>query len=82
MQNTSVVDVGVQRALCAKEAGEVLAALIGLDAPIPAATMWRYGRNGIVKTIRLGRLRRFRTTDLEQFVADGGRGFGSTRGEG
>jgi hypothetical protein len=63
------------RALRAEEAGRVLAGLVGMDTPISPAKMWRYARQGLVPTVRLGRLRYFRTIDLEKFVANGGCGF-------
>lgn len=67
------------RAMRAEEAGKLLAELIGLDEPIPAATMWRYARQNLIKTIQLGRLRYFRTTDLREFVTTGGSGFDRRR---
>lgn len=80
MRQSVVPGDNAPRAMRAREAGEFLATLVGLDNPIPAETMWRYARQGIVKTIRLGRLCYFRTTDLEQFVANGGNYIEVSRG--
>jgi hypothetical protein len=67
------------RALRAKEAGSYLAHLIGRDCPFPATTMWRFARQNLVKTIRIGRLYYFRELDLREFVECGGCGIESHR---
>jgi hypothetical protein len=59
-------------ALRAREAGEFLAELIGLPAPISAATMWRLSRLGRIPCTYLGSRRFFRREDLRAFVAAGG----------
>jgi hypothetical protein len=79
MTSTYVVEARAPRAIRAAEAGSVLAHLMGLSDPIPATKMWYLARKNVVKTIKCGRLRYFRTTDLEQFVIDGGRGFDDRR---
>lgn len=67
------------RAVRAAEAGELLATLLGLNDPIPPARMWYLARLNLVRTVRVGRLRYFRTPDLEQFVLEGGRGVNGER---
>lgn len=79
MQDGTAHASGDARALRAAEAGLYLAKLVGLAAPIPATKMWRLGRSNLIRTVRLGRLCYFRTSDLEQFVADGGCGRRSGR---
>jgi hypothetical protein len=59
-------------AVRAKEAGRVLATLIGVSEPFTAPAMWRLARLGIVPHVRVGRQLYFRIDDLRTFVANGG----------
>ena len=60
------------RALTAAAAGAYLAALIGLDAPIPARKMWALARSGAIHVIRINRTVMYQTTTLQAFAASGG----------
>jgi excisionase family DNA binding protein len=42
------------------------------DPPLPSSTIYDYARRGIIPSVRIGRLVRFRRADVERFIEAGG----------
>lgn len=59
--------------------GEEVAAWMNLRLP----TVYEHARNKVLPSIRIGRLVRFRKSDIEKFIAEGGKSLeaGWRRGE-
>ncbi len=74
MTSSQTDGVMIGRAFRAREAGQYLARLIGLDQPFTEQHMWRLAREGVLPSVRLRRSVFFQSEALEAFVARGGAG--------
>jgi hypothetical protein len=72
MPNTPTDGGDVERAVRAKEAGVVLAQMIGIPEPIKAARVFQLVRLGVLPAIHVGRRVWVQVSALRQFVAKGG----------
>ena len=63
------------RSLKAKEAGSLLASLLGLSSPISAQSMWRLARLKKIPHKRIARQILFRTDWLERYAEEDDAGF-------
>lgn len=68
----SVTSPTTGRAVDAREAGILLAELVGLSQPLTKQRVYKLARDGVLPCVRLGRVVRFQTQQLESFVASGG----------